>query len=221
MRILIFDMDGTLINSGNSITNTINHVRNNLGLKKLEKDYILEKVNDPKIDTAQFFYGTLKLTKKQKMLFEEHYNATCLDNIRLYDGVAKLIENLKSDFSLAIATNANSNFARKMLNHLEIGKYFKTILGYNNVQRPKPHPEIINKILNKHNVQKQNAQLIGDSHKDILAAKNAGVDWILVNWGFSNHSNNAIETICQLEKKIFDKFNLQNGSVKYFVSSKF
>lgn len=206
MRVIIFDMDGTLIDSGTSITNTINYVRENLGFEKMEKNYILEKVNDPKINTAKFFYGTDDFTQQQKVLFEEHYNANCLKDLELYDGIAKLIDDLNSEFTLTVATNANSFFARKMLAHLEIEKYFKTIVGYDSVKKPKPHPEMIYKILDSHNIKKENAQLVGDSHKDIMAADNAGVDSILVNWGFSNHEKDAIESIEELEKRIYKKF---------------
>ncbi len=207
MRLIIFDMDGTLIDSGTSITNTINHVRENLGFERMEKNYILEKVNDPNINAAEFFYGTKEFTKKQKILFEEYYNTNCLKDLELYEGMQKLIDDLSSDFTLTVATNANSIFARKMLNHVGIGEHFKTILGYNCVKNAKPHPEMVYKLLNTHNIQKENAQLIGDSHKDIMAAKTAGVDSVLVNWGFSNHDNNAIENIEELEKRIFEKFN--------------
>jgi phosphoglycolate phosphatase len=93
-----------------------------------------------------------------------------------------------------------------MLNHVGIGHHFKTIVGYDNVKKPKPHPEMVNKILEIHNISNQNAQLIGDSHKDIMAATKAGVDSVLVNWGFSNHEKDAIETIEELEKRIFEKF---------------
>lgn len=206
MRLIMFDMDGTLIDSGTSITNTINYVRNNLGFESLEKKYILEKVNDPCINASEFFYGTKDFTKQQRVLFEEHYNANCLNDLELYEGIQKLIDDLKSDFTLAVATNANSTFAKKMLNHVGIGKHFETILGYDSVEKAKPHPEMIFKILNVHEIEKNNAQLIGDSHKDIMAADNAGVDSVLVNWGFSDHSENAIETVNELEKKIKDKF---------------
>lgn len=207
MRLIMFDMDGTLIDSGTSITNTVNHVRVNLGFEKMEKNYILEKVNDPNINAAQFFYGTPDFTEEQKVLFEEHYNANCLKDLELYDGIKKLVDDLSSDFTLAVATNANSIFAKKMLDYVGIGNHFKTILGYDSVVNAKPHPEMVYKILDTHNIQKQNAQLIGDSHKDIMAANKAGVDSVLVNWGFSNHDKNAIETIEELEKRIFDKFN--------------
>lgn len=206
MRLLMFDMDGTLIDSGTSITNTVNHVRENLGFEKMEKNFILEKVNDPSINASEFFYGTPDFTEEQKVLFEDHYNANCLKDLELYEGIQKLIDDLKGDFTLAIATNANSVFAKKMLDHLEIGKHFHTILGYDSVAKPKPHPEMVYKILDTHDIQKNNAQLIGDSHKDIMAADKAGVDSVLVNWGFSNHEENAIETIEELEKRIFDKF---------------
>ena len=206
MRLIMFDMDGTLINSGFAITNTINYVRVNLGFEKLEKSYILEKVNDPSINSAEFFYGTKEFTPQQTKLFEEYYNKHCLSDLVLYDGISKLIDDLKNDFVLAVATNANSQYAHKMLNHVGIGHHFKTILGYDSVKNPKPHPEMVHKILDIHNIQNFNAQLIGDSHKDIMAATKAGVDSVLVNWGFSNHEKGAIETVEELEKRIFDKF---------------
>jgi phosphoglycolate phosphatase len=206
MRLIMFDMDGTLIDSGFAITNTINYVRVNLGFEKLEKNYILEKVNDPSINSAEFFYGTKEFTAQQTKLFEEYYNKHCLSDLVLYDGISKLIDDLKNDFVLAVATNANSQYAHKMLNHVGIGHHFKTILGYDSVKNPKPHPEMVHKILDIHNIQNFNAQLIGDSHKDIMAATKAGVDSVLVNWGFSNHEKDAIETVEELEKKIFDKF---------------
>lgn len=206
MRLIMFDMDGTLIDSGFAITNTINYVRTNLGFEKLEKEYILEKVNDPAINSAEFFYGTKEFTPQQTKLFEEYYNIHCLTDLVVYDGISKLIDDLSKDFILAVATNANSDYAHKMLNHVGLGHYFKTILGYDSVKNPKPHPEMVNKILDIHNVSNFNAQLIGDSHKDIMAATRAGVDSVLVNWGFSNHENDAIETVEELEKRILKKF---------------
>ena len=206
MRLIMFDMDGTLIDSGFAITNTINYVRENLGFEKLEKEYILEKVNEPNINSAEFFYGTKEFTQQQTKLFEEYYNKHCLTDLVLYDGIYDLISDLKGDFRLAVATNANSIYAKKMLDHVGIGKHFSTILGYDSVKNPKPHPEMVNKLLNKYSVENTNAQMIGDSHKDIIAATKAGVDSVLVNWGFSNHEKDAIETVKELENKIYEKF---------------
>ncbi|RXK00950.1 HAD family hydrolase [Arcobacter sp. CECT 8986] len=206
MRLIMFDMDGTLVNSSFAITNTINYVRENIGLNKLESKFILENLNNPTINSAEFFYGTPDFTDEQVVLFEEYYNKHCISDLELYDGIEKLIDDLKSDFTLAVATNSNSTYARKMLEHVGIANYFPTILGYDSVINPKPHPEMVEKILSMHNVLNTNAQMIGDSHKDILAAKKAGVDSVLVNWGFSDHKEDAIETIDELRVKITEKF---------------
>jgi len=206
MKIIIFDMDGTLIDSGYSIANTVNYVRECLGLKPMPKDYILENVNDPDINSAEFFYGAKEFTKYHEKLFKEYYNKHCLINLVLYDGIKNLLDSLKDEFKLAVATNANSIYANKMLSHLKINHYFSSIFGYNDVKNPKPNPDMINKILDTHNIKKENAQLVGDSKKDIMAATSAGIDSVLVNWGFSNYDEEAIQTVCELENRIKSKF---------------
>jgi len=206
MNIIIFDMDGTLIDSGYVIANTVNYVRECLGFKPMPRDYILENVNDPDINSAEFFYGIKEFTKYHEKLFKEYYNQNCLTNLVLYDGIKDLLDNLKNEFKLAVATNANSVYANKMLSHLEINHYFSSVFGYNDVEKPKPNPDMINKILDIHNIKKENAQLVGDSKKDIMAATNAGIDAVLVNWGFSNYDKEAIQTVCELENRIKSKF---------------
>ena len=205
MRMIIFDMDGTLINSGHAIANTVNYVRENLGLEKFEHDFILEHVNDININSAEFFYNQKEFTPLVTNLFEEYYNQNCLNDLVIYDGIKDILDDFKNDFKFCIATNANSNAAKKMLSHLEIDRYFSTILGYNDVAKPKPNPDMVNVLLDKYRIKKQNAQLVGDSNKDIIAATNAGIDGVLVNWGFSNYDN-ALNNVEELEKKIIEKF---------------
>ena len=205
MNMIIFDMDGTLINSGYAIANTVNYVRENLGLETLERNFILENINDVNVNSAEFFYNEQIFTPQIKELFEDYYSKNCLVDLHIYEGVKKLLDNFKSDFKFCIATNANSDYARKMLNHLEIESYFSSIVGYNDVDRPKPNPDMVNALLDKYSIKKQNAQLVGDSNKDIMAAFNAGIDGVLVNWGFSNYDN-ALNNVEELEKKIIEKF---------------
>jgi len=200
MKLIMFDMDGTLLNSGAAIVNTINYVRDNMGLSQMEKSHVLKHINDPDINSAKFFYGTEEFTQQQNVLFNEYYNKNCLNDIVLYDGIKELIESLNKNCKLAVATNASSIFAKRMLIHLDLHHHFDMLVGYNDVENPKPHPEMIYKIMNQLNASKDKAILIGDSKKDTQAATNAGIDSILVNWGFSDYENEALDNVTQLSE---------------------
>ncbi|MEA2050763.1 MAG: HAD family hydrolase [Campylobacterota bacterium] len=190
-QLIIFDMDGTLIDSGDVIANTINYVRSNIGLTNIPKDEMLYQINNPDINAAEFFYGTKEFTKEQTILFSEYYNKNCIKDITLYDGIKNMLENINGEFQLSIATNASVEFANKMIKHLEIDKYFDLVIGANDVKNPKPHPDMIFKTLERLEKQSQYSLLVGDSHKDLQAANSADVDNILVNWGFTKHQNDA------------------------------
>jgi phosphoglycolate phosphatase len=206
-ELIIFDMDGTLIDSGDVITNTINFVRGHLGLKEIEKHLMLEQLNNPDINSSEYFYGTSEFTSQQTELFTEYYNENCVKDIKLYDGIEELLNSLQKDFQLTIATNASRDFAVKMVEHLGIDKYFDIVIGASCVDKPKPHPDMVLKTLNDLQVHHHKSILIGDSLKDIRAAQAANVDSILVNWGFSNHenhdtirnSNELYEKLCRLK----------------------
>lgn len=187
-ELIIFDMDGTLIDSGNVITNTINFVRSQLGLNIIEKNEMLEKLNDPTINSSKYFYGTKEFTDEQTKLFHEYYDTHCISDIILYDGILELLKALKEkNCILGVATNASREFAVKMLEHLNINDYFHSITGASCVINPKPHPDMILKTLEICKMDKYQAILIGDSEKDKLAAQAADIDGVLVNWGFTDH----------------------------------
>ena len=185
-------MDGTLIDSGNVITNTINFVRTNIGLESLEKTTLLTQLNNPNIDASLYFYGTKEFTPQQTKLFNEYYDKHCISDIVLYDGIKELLEKLSTQYTLSVATNAFSNFAIKMLEHLDINQYFSYVVGANMVQNPKPSADMLIKTLDYFDLKSNEAILVGDSHKDKNAAINANMDYILVDWGFSKYDDSSI-----------------------------
>ncbi len=188
----MFDMDGTLVNSGTIIVNTINHVRTSTGLDPMGHDYLLSNINDPSIDPAKFFYGTDCFTPMHTKLFEDYYDKHCLDTIFLYEGIEELLAKLyEKNFTLTIATNASNIFARKAVEHLNIDKYIKYVVGFDDVKESKPHPEMLLKTMNELSFSSQQSQLVGDSNKDLMAAQNADIKCHLVNWGFSDHQNDG------------------------------
>lgn len=198
MKTIIFDMDGTLIDSGDIIADTINYVRSHFDLQPLEKLDLLCNVNNPEIHPPLYFYEVETYSQKHIELFESFYHQNFMDKIRLYDGIFELLSEFSNHFRYAIATNAHTLVAKNMVKHLKIDHHFEKIVGADDVKNAKPHPDMICKILQDLNLEKDDVFLIGDSKKDALAASNAGIDSLLVNWGFSEHDE-AISDISELK----------------------
>jgi len=201
-QLIIFDMDGTLINSGDVITNTINFVRTNLGLEKIQKELMLSMLNNPDVNAAEYFYGTSEFTDEQTELFTKYYDENCTKEISLYDGIYELLDELKQKgFILSVATNASADFATKMLKALDIYKFFDFVVGANMVENPKPKPDMLELTLKQLDIDVSNSLLIGDSLKDTRAAESINMKAILVNWGFSKYEN-EISNIDELKKEL-------------------
>ncbi len=188
-RIVIFDMDGTLIDSATDITLSINYVREHYyGLGNLSEQFVVDAINASQRNLAQLFYETQQYDEAAKALFEEHYHTQCIQNVRAYNGITETLFNLHSQGCiLGVATNAPSKFAKRMLSHLNLSDYFTHIIGADNVQFPKPHPQMIECHLENHGfVQtRDRAWMIGDNKKDMEAAHNANITGIFATWGFS------------------------------------
>jgi phosphoglycolate phosphatase len=116
-----------------------------------------------------------------------------------------MLEMVDVNFRLSIATNASVEFAKKMVRHLNIDNHFEFIIGANCVDNPKPHPDMLLKTLEELEVKNEKSILIGDSHKDLRAAQSANMDNILVNWGFTDHSDDeAVHCVEQLTSQLLD-----------------
>jgi len=201
-KIVIFDMDGTLVDSSLTIVNAINHVRKNLNLLALEKELILEKVNDPDLDPAEYFYEVSAFTPEHEAWFSQYYTNNHERELQLYSGITQLLTKLKEQgFKLAVATNSYRGSTIESLSHLNILDYFDSLACYDDVGRGKPAPDMLEKNLNDTNIKAEDAIFIGDSERDMLASKSAKIDYIMINWGFSDYED-AIHKVEDLEKAI-------------------
>jgi phosphoglycolate phosphatase len=192
-QIALFDMDGTLIDSGLDITLSINHVRQvRYALEPLTVRAVIDAINAPSRNLAQFFYGMEHYENEARSLFEAHYYDQCIQNVTAYEGIDILLETLKQKgFAMGVATNAPGIFARRMLAHLGLESYFDLILGADDVDLPKPHPQMLQKHLDHHAYRSGTdyAWMIGDNTKDMEAARKAGIPAIFACWGFSSEGN--------------------------------
>jgi phosphoglycolate phosphatase len=188
--LIIFDMDGTLVNSSITIANAINYVRKQLGFEPMDTQMLLSKVNDPTINPAQFFYHAPRFEHAHERWFSEYYTRNHDKELVLYDGIKELLEELRhKGFKLAVATNAYRRSTIESLTHLGIYLYFDAIACYDDVYKGKPYPDMLLKLLDELKVPKSEALFIGDGPRDEQAAKRAGIDYIMVDWGFTDHES--------------------------------
>lgn len=192
-KIVIFDMDGTLIDTAVDISISINHVRHHhYGLEPLSENHVVSAINSPSRNLAEIFYHTPTYESHAKEAFEAHYHDQCIQNVRSYEGIIPTIEELHAHGCiLGVATNAPTPFAKRMLEHLDMAKYFHHIIGADAVSIPKPDPEMVNFHLHSHQYDPltDSAWMIGDNIKDMNAAKEARIKSIFAKWGFNDNGD--------------------------------
>jgi len=192
MKNIIFDLDGTLIDSKLDLANALNRSLEHFGLKPLSNDKIYSFVGNGVrrlIEDALKFRGKLDLFDGVFNFFLNYYYNHILDNTRLYDGMEEVLDTLrKHGRRLFVVSNKSEIFSKKILRGLEIDHYFEEIVGGDTYLNKKPHPQQILEILKKYDAKSDESIVIGDSENDIEAAKAASVPICWVSYGFRNRS---------------------------------
>jgi len=189
-RIIVFDMDGTIIDSSQDITHSINYVRSVYSMEPLSVKTIVDAINGAHENLAKIFYETATYEKEYRDVFEEHYAVQCTKNVTLYEEIEDTLKLLKEQgHRLSIATNAPSQFANIMLSHVEVAHYFDHIYGADMVEHAKPHAQMLLEIFSSYGYDKSRDKkplMVGDNDKDMASAKNADAVGVYVKWGFSD-----------------------------------
>ncbi len=188
MDCVIFDMDGTLIDSSEDITLAVNHVRKKVyGLAPLEREEVVAAINRDHRNLALLFYGTEEYEPRAKSVFEPYYYKQCIENTYVYDGVEDVLNHLRQrDILLAVATNAPAIFGRRMLSGVGLLDFFPCLVGGDEVEKPKPDGEMIFQVKERLALSEEaRVIMVGDNEKDMAAARKAGVGEVFANWGFA------------------------------------
>jgi len=199
-KLIIFDMDGTLVNSSLTIANAINYVRKNLGFEPMDQREILKMVNDHTLNPAKTFYHAEAFDADHERWFSEYYTRNHEKELVLYDGIKEMLDTLKREgHALAVATNAYRGSTIESLTHLDVYDHFDAIACYDDVEKGKPYPDMLYKLLEELNHSNDRSIFVGDGPRDEMASKNADIPYVMVDWGFTEHKD-AVRSVEALKE---------------------
>jgi pyrophosphatase PpaX len=190
IKAVIFDLDGTLIDTNDLILDTFQHVINTC-LGRIPTEEELHQVYGKTLDEQMAFFST---ERRQELVdaYKVYYRAHMDERTHLFEGVKWLLDALAvKNIQMAAVTNKGSRGVHHAFDKFDLGKYFSAAITADDVTKGKPDPEGILAALNQLGVSAEEALFVGDSHSDILAAKGAGVKSVLVGWTFFHEDHYA------------------------------
>ena len=189
VRALIFDLDGTLIDSKLDLIHSVNAMLREMKRQQLAAETISGYIGHgaPQLVARALGVGaTEEELKSALQFFLGYYEEHKMDNTSAYPGVADTLAQL-SHLPMAVLTNKPARISVRILNSLGLEKYFRAIYGGNRFESKKPDPFGANKILQEFGIVAREALLVGDSEVDVQTARNAGMQTAAVNYGFGLH----------------------------------
>ena len=191
---IIFDVDGTLINTRKGIMLSVKYVTEKYNLTNLSDEELYKFTGTSPLQTAfcQFCNIDEALAQKCAEEFRTYYNNHELFNAKVYNGIIRLLNYIKNEgYKLAVATYKREDLVIKILNHFGLDKYFDIICGADNKNKL-TKSDMINKCIINVGANKGNSLMIGDSCHDAKAAQQLGIKFIGVTYGFGFESQQDI-----------------------------
>jgi len=207
IKLIIFDLDGTLVDAYPAITASLNYTLKKLGLMPQDPLVIRRAVGRGDENLLRPFVKKGDL-KRALIIYRRHHRGALLRRSHLLPKAREVLRYLKSrKYLLAVASNRPSEFSLILLRHLGIAKYFGQILCADKISRRKPHPEILNRIRKRFKLSFDEAVYVGDMCIDVKTAQRAKVRAIAVATGSNTQEelrrcapDRLIRNIAQLKK---------------------
>ncbi len=190
IKLVIFDLDGTLVDSKEDLALSVNAMRERMGLPALPHDVIASYVGKGVTALVRRALGAEardERVEKGMTIFLDYYREHMLDHTTLYPGVRGALEQL-GDRTLAVLTNKPVRFSREMLERLGLAPLFTAIYGGNSFPQKKPDPVGVEKLMTDTGARERQTLMVGDSDTDVLTGRNAGVWTCGVTYGFGAHT---------------------------------
>ena len=193
IRLVIFDLDGTLIDSRLDLVHSVNAALRHIARPELPDDVIASYVGDGAPILIQRALGgeaaDEALVRKGLEFFLSYYREHKLDHTTVYPGIPEALAAIQTSNGvrrqMAVLTNKPVNPSRAIVDALGLGQYFSQVYGGNSFVTKKPDPEGARKLLAETGVAPEQAAIVGDSHVDVRTGRNAGLWTVGVTYGFA------------------------------------
>lgn len=191
---LVFDLDGTLIDSRSDITTAINRMRADLGLAPLALEQVVMMVGEGAkvlVRRALADWGEELTPERLKEILDRYlsyYWDVCLETTQAYPGIEAMLAELAPAYRLALLSNKGERLSVEILEGLDLAWRFKEILGGDSLPTRKPNPAGLRALADRFDVPVESLMLVGDTRIDAETARNAGCAFALVEWGFPRPS---------------------------------
>ena len=174
--LIIFDFDGTLVETGTDLVQSVNFMLKTLHFQQRPEKEIISFVGDGvnKLIEKALGQDNAEYYEKALDIFTQYYSTHLLDNTDLCQCAQDVLVHYR-DKTKIILTNKRYEFTLAIARGLDIEKYFVEIIGADSTPYKKPDSRVVDLILNKYGIAKEKTVIIGDGVNDILVAKNAGI----------------------------------------------
>ena len=184
-ELVIFDLDGTLVDSRQDLATAVNRVLVDLGRVPLPLEKIVTFIGHGVARLLECALGNAELLDEAGSLFERHYGQALLDHTLPYSGVDVLVQDLCATRTLAVATNKPGPWARAIVAGLGWSEAIPHVVGGADVARLKPAPDMVELLLENSGFLRADAVIVGDMEVDVETASAAGLACVGVSWGLA------------------------------------
>lgn len=189
---LVFDLDGTLVDTAPDLVASTNHVMDYLGLPRVDettlRPYVGHGAKHMIVKAVGPAADTMTVAEHEALLkrYLDFYGDHIADASRPFDGIVPLLSKFKGEgIKLAVCTNKMESMSRLLLDALDLSRYFDAVAGRDTLSAAKPHPDALLGTIGLAGGDKSRAIMIGDSGVDIATARAAGVPVIGVSFGYT------------------------------------
>jgi phosphoglycolate phosphatase len=197
IKLVIFDLDGTLIDSRLDLVHSVNAALRHIGRESLPDEVIASYVGDGAPILIQRALGgetvDEAVVRQGLQFFLSYYREHKLDHTTVYDGIKDALAAVQSasngtSRTMAVLTNKPIVPSRAIVEALGLGRFFSQIYGGNSFASKKPDPEGARRLLEENGLRPEEAAIVGDSHVDVETGRKAGLWTVGVNYGFAPHT---------------------------------